>query len=95
MRVISGGQTGVDRIGLQAAVAMGLETGGTAPKGYMTDEEIDPDPADDLLCFAVVLDRVGEVADSPRRWLMGVVHDGALFEGQSAIVGQETAFANV
>lgn len=37
MRVISGGQTGVDRIGLMAARRSGLETGGTAPKGYMTE----------------------------------------------------------
>lgn len=37
-RVISGGQTGADREGLEQAKLLGLETGGTAPKGWKTDE---------------------------------------------------------
>lgn len=41
-RVISGGQTGADRAGLECAKALGLETGGTAPKGYRTDAGPDP-----------------------------------------------------
>jgi hypothetical protein len=32
-KVISGGQTGVDRAGLDAAMAVGLEVGGWCPKG--------------------------------------------------------------
>ena len=36
-KIISGGQTGADQAGLLAAGALGLETGGTAPPGYMTD----------------------------------------------------------
>lgn len=36
-KVISGGQTGVDQAALRAARACGLETGGTAPKGYRTE----------------------------------------------------------
>lgn len=36
MRVISGGQTGVDQAALRAARTAGLETGGTAPKGWRT-----------------------------------------------------------
>lgn len=36
LRVISGGQTGADRAGLEAAKALGLATGGTAPLGFMT-----------------------------------------------------------
>lgn len=36
-RVISGGQTGVDLAGLQAADHVGIRTGGTAPKGYKTE----------------------------------------------------------
>ncbi len=35
-KVISGGQTGADQGGLQAAQLRGLETGGHAPKGYWT-----------------------------------------------------------
>lgn len=36
--VISGGQTGADRTALECAKALGLETGGTVPKGCRTDE---------------------------------------------------------
>jgi hypothetical protein len=36
LKVISGGQCGVDRAGLDAARAAGLETGGTAPFGWRT-----------------------------------------------------------
>lgn len=38
VKVISGGQTGVDQAGLRAAKACGLETGGTAPRGFRTDD---------------------------------------------------------
>jgi len=41
-KIISGGQTGADRAGLEAAAALGLETGGTAPQGYMTSSGKDP-----------------------------------------------------
>lgn len=40
-KIISGGQTGVDQMGLQVAEFLNIETGGTAPKGYRT--EIGPD----------------------------------------------------
>ncbi len=36
-KVISGGQTGVDYIGIHVADEVGLETGGTAPKGFRTE----------------------------------------------------------
>jgi hypothetical protein len=35
--IISGGQTGADRGGLEGARAAGLKTGGTAPRGYRTE----------------------------------------------------------
>lgn len=35
-KIISGGQTGVDRAGLEAARVTGIETGGWAPKGFRT-----------------------------------------------------------
>lgn len=41
-RIISGGQTGADRGGLEAARVLGLETGGWAPKGYLTERGNDP-----------------------------------------------------
>ena len=37
-KIISGGQTGADRGGLIAGKSLGLETGGTAPKGWKTEE---------------------------------------------------------
>jgi hypothetical protein len=36
-KIISGGQTGADWAGLEAAKALGIPTGGTAPKGYRTE----------------------------------------------------------
>ena len=36
MKIISGGQTGADQAGLEAAINVGFETGGTAPKDYRT-----------------------------------------------------------
>lgn len=41
-KVISGGQTGVDQIGLKTARLTGIETGGTAPLGFKT--ELGPEP---------------------------------------------------
>lgn len=42
MKVISGGQTGADRAGLDAAHACGLPTGGQAPSHYWTERGPDP-----------------------------------------------------
>ena len=36
-KIISGGQTGVDQIGLRVGRLLGLKTGGTAPKGWRTE----------------------------------------------------------
>ena len=38
LKIISGGQTGADIGALTAARELGLETGGTAPRGWMTEE---------------------------------------------------------
>ena len=40
-KIISGGQTGVDTIGLQVAKELGIETGGTAPKGFLRERGVD------------------------------------------------------
>lgn len=42
-RVISGGQTGVDRAALDAALALGIPCGGTAPKGMLAEDGRVPD----------------------------------------------------
>ncbi len=41
-KVISGGQIGADRIAVAVAMSLGLETGGTAPKGFRTQRGDDP-----------------------------------------------------
>lgn len=38
MRIVSGGQTGVDRAGLEAAIALGIEHGGWCPKGRRSED---------------------------------------------------------
>lgn len=36
-KVISGGQTGIDQMGLEVARSLGIPTGGVAPRGYRTE----------------------------------------------------------
>jgi hypothetical protein len=42
LKIISGGQTGIDRMALEVARGLGLPTGGTAARDFMT--EAGPDP---------------------------------------------------
>jgi len=42
MRVISGGQSGADIAGLDAALACHLQTGGFMPKGFRTEDGVKP-----------------------------------------------------
>ena len=37
-KIISGGQTGADQGGLEAAMELGIQTGGTAPMNWMTEK---------------------------------------------------------
>lgn len=48
-KIISGGQTGADRGGLEAGKRLGLDTGGTCPAGYRTENGRD----ETLLTFGV------------------------------------------
>jgi hypothetical protein len=45
-KIISGGQDGVDQVALQVARALGISTGGWAPKGWRTDKGSAPWLAD-------------------------------------------------
>jgi hypothetical protein len=42
-KIISGGQTGVDRAGLDAAIALGIEHGGWCPRGRLAEDGRVPD----------------------------------------------------
>lgn len=42
LKIISGGQTGVDQLALKVGKYLGIETGGTAPKGFLTEEGSTP-----------------------------------------------------
>jgi len=46
-KVISGGQTGADQGGLKAAKEFGLETGGTMPLGFLTENGEEPSLGED------------------------------------------------
>ena len=37
-RIVSGGQTGVDRAGLEVAIALGIEHGGWCPRGRLSED---------------------------------------------------------
>lgn len=50
-KIISGGQTGVDTIGLKVAKSLGIETGGTAPKNYTREEGVD---SEDIKSYGLV-----------------------------------------
>jgi len=43
-RIVSGGQTGVDRAALDSALELGIDVGGWVPKGRLTEESV-PLPA--------------------------------------------------
>ena len=47
IKIISGGQTGADQGGLEAAKMLGMSTGGTAPAHYTTEIGFQPSLAND------------------------------------------------
>jgi len=66
-KVISGGQTGVDRAGLDAALAASFPVGGLCPKGRLAEDGRIPD------CYPLVETETAESAERTR-WN---VRDGA------------------
>ena len=42
-KIVSGGQTGADRAGLDAAMEAGIQVGGCCPKGRLAEDGIVPD----------------------------------------------------
>ena len=63
-KIISGGQTGVDTIGLQVAKELNIETGGTAPKGFLREKGVDNE---DISSYGLVEISDEEQADYTRR----------------------------
>jgi len=68
-QIISGGQTGADRAALETARALGIPTGGTAPKYWLTETGNDPSLKDfglvecEVMGYAVRTDRNVQHAD--------------------------------
>jgi hypothetical protein len=78
LRVISGGQTGVDQAAWRAARVAGIPTGGTMLQGFLTEEGPRPDLAAEF--EAHELDRPGD----PARTEANVrAADGTLWIGDS------------
>jgi hypothetical protein len=61
-KIISGGQWGADRGGLEAAKAFGVDTGGCAPKGWRTSAA----PAPELADFGLVENNSEDFANRTR-----------------------------
>lgn len=63
-KIISGGQTGVDTIGLKVAIELGVKTGGVAPKGFLRERYID---SEDVSSYGLREITDEEQADYTRR----------------------------
>ena len=63
-KIISGGQTGVDTIGLQVAKELGIETGGKAPKGFLREKGYD---SEDIASYGLEEITEEEQADYTKR----------------------------
>jgi predicted Rossmann-fold nucleotide-binding protein len=61
--IISGGQTGADTIGLEVAKELGIKTGGTAAKGYKTENGSNPQLAE----YGLVEDTSDNYAERTRK----------------------------
>lgn len=89
LKIISGGQTGVDQAGLRAARACGLETGGWAPRGWMTTEG----PAPWLAGYGL---EECEIPGYPARTKRNVCNsDATLFLGNPLTSGAQTTLLAV
>lgn len=85
-KIISGGQTGADKAGLDAAKALGLETGGTAPKGWRICLPDGSDGSDPTLAEYGLVEH--ESREYPPRTIQNVKDsDGTVWFGYAASPG--------
>ena len=90
-KLISGGQTGADRAGLEAAKRLGIPTGGTAPKGWrvcLPDGSEASDPT--LAEFGLTEHPSREYASRTRQNV--VDSDGTVWFGSLDSSGARTTF---
>lgn len=86
IKIISGGQTGADRAGLDAAKACGIPTGGYAPKGWRVCLENGKDGSDPSLAEFGLIELA--TRDYPPRTKKNVAEsDGTIWFGYAHSLG--------
>ena len=88
-KIISGGQTGADRIGLEVAKELGIETGGQAPKGYRTEKGPDSSLEDFGLTESTSSDYTERTAENVRN------SDATVMYGNMSSPGSKTALKTI
>lgn len=86
-KVISGGQTGADRIGLEVAKELGIPTGGIAPKGYRTEDGSDASLRD----FGLLPSSSSNYADRTEQNVLN--SDGTVLFGDMTSAGSKQTIA--
>ncbi len=82
LRIISGGQTGADQGGLEAAARLGIPTGGFMPRGFRTEAGPRPDLA---ARFGLVEAKTAHYAERTRRNVL--LADGTVVFGAAGSPG--------
>jgi hypothetical protein len=84
-KIVSGGQTGVDRAGLDAAMEAGLAVGGYCPKGRLAEDGTVPEryPLTELTCGRYASRTERNVVESDGTLVLNL---GELSEGTKATV---------
>lgn len=88
MKVISGGQTGIDRLGLEVALSLNIPTGGIAPKDYWTENG----PDYTLKDFGLTEDITREYPSRTRKNIVNC--DGVVLFGEMGSSGSKLTISN-
>lgn len=96
--IISGGQTGVDRMALEVARELGIPTGGSAPRDYLTENGPDPSLEDfGLIALPSSLYKVRtlwNVLDSDATVIYGEVIHGTQLTMEFCVVNDKPFLVN-